>query len=382
MGRRIDKVSPSGPGPAPERTGTKEVVSDREEAISLLEELVAIPSPSRQEHEASACLVTWLGRHGFDAHLDDVGNAVGQRGDGPREVLLLGHIDTFPGELPVYRNGEWLYGRGTVDAKGPLCAFASAAAAVDVPQDWRVMVVAAVEEEAPTSRGARHRASLEERPVYCVIGEPSGWDRITLGYKGVLLVRIRLRQPFSHSAGRDRLPAETAVECWNAMVNYCHRVNAEHEREFQRLSPFLRRIATTDEGAYGTAELEAGFRLPLDIATEDLEPVLHDILESAAAGKYEWEIINREEAFMGQKNSPLVRAFLAAIREQQARPRFVFKTGTTDMNVVGPVWGCPIVAYGPGDSALDHTPEERIHLGEYWKSIEVLKSMLNTLMAS
>jgi len=75
-----------------------------------------------------------------------------------------------------------------------------------------------------------------------------------------------------------------------------------------------------------------------------------------------------------------VRAFLSSIRGQAGRPRFVLKTGTSDMNVVGPAWGCPIVAYGPGDSALDHTPEERISLREYLQSIEVLKSMVNTLV--
>lgn len=382
MGKHRAPVSPSSAGPAPDGIGTEEGVFDREAAVSLLEDLVAIPSPSRQEHEASACLVDWLGSHGFDACLDDVGNAVGQRGDGPREVLLLGHIDTFPGELPVRRDGEWLYGRGTVDAKGSLCAFAFAAAAVDVPKGWRVVVVGAVEEEVPASRGARHRTSLAGRPDCCVIGEPSGWDRITLGYKGVLQARVKLRLPCSHSAGQGKLPAETAVDCWNAMVDYCQSVNAERDKEFQRLSPYLRRITTTDDGAYGNAELEVGFRLPLDITTKDLEPVLMDILASATGGQYELAIANREEAFRGEKNSPLVRAFLAAIRERQARPRFVLKTGTTDMNVVGPVWGCPIVAYGPGDSALDHTPDERIHLGEYWQSIEVLESMLSMLMAS
>ncbi|UCH63421.1 MAG: [LysW]-lysine hydrolase [Fidelibacterota bacterium] len=364
----------------PDRIATKEVVSYREEAISLLEGLVAIPSPSQQEHEASVFLAGWLSRHDFDAHLDKVGNAVGQRGGGHREVLLLGHVDTFPGELPVYRDDDLLYGRGAVDAKSSLCAFASAAALVDVPQGWRVTVVGAVEEELPTSRGARYRTSLKGRPEYCVIGEPSGWDRITLGYKGVLQAKVSLRPPLSHSAGRDRLPAEIAVECWNALVEYCQSVNAGREKEFQRLSPFLRRIMATDEGAYGNIELEAGFRLPLDITTKDLEPVLTQIMASVINGQYELEIVNREEAFIGEKNSPLVRAFLAAIRKQQARPRFVLKTGTTDMNVVGPVWGCPIVAYGPGDSTLDHTPDERIHLDEYWKSIEVLRSALGLLM--
>ena len=35
------------------------------------------------------------------------------------------------------------------------------------------------------------------------------------------------------------------------------------------------------------------------------------------------------------------------------------------MNVVGPAWGCPIVAYGPGDSRLDHAPNEQVPVREY-----------------
>jgi LysW-gamma-L-lysine carboxypeptidase len=51
------------------------------------------------------------------------------------------------------------------------------------------------------------------------------------------------------------------------------------------------------------------------------------------------------------------------------------------MNVVGPVWGCPIVAYGPGDSTLDHTPDEHIVVDEYLRSINVLIRTLETLGA-
>jgi LysW-gamma-L-lysine carboxypeptidase len=50
------------------------------------------------------------------------------------------------------------------------------------------------------------------------------------------------------------------------------------------------------------------------------------------------------------------------------------------MNVVGPIWNCPIVAYGPGDSALDHTPEEHIVLKEYQRGIAVLSRVLQNLI--
>ena len=57
-----------------------------------------------------------------------------------------------------------------------------------------------------------------------------------------------------------------------------------------------------------------------------------------------------------------MRAFLKSIREHSLEPRFKLKTGTSDMNILGNHFKCPIVAYGPGDSSLDHTPEEHINL--------------------
>ncbi|MFQ5576556.1 MAG: M20/M25/M40 family metallo-hydrolase [Anaerolineae bacterium] len=75
-----------------------------------------------------------------------------------------------------------------------------------------------------------------------------------------------------------------------------------------------------------------------------------------------------------------MRAFLKAIRAAGGKPRFVVKTGTSDMNVVGPVWGCPILAYGPGDSSLDHTPHEHLNLNDYRRAIEILKVVLLELV--
>lgn len=49
------------------------------------------------------------------------------------------------------------------------------------------------------------------------------------------------------------------------------------------------------------------------------------------------------------------------------------------MNVVGPVWGQNIVAYGPGDASLDHTPNEHINLTEYLHAIDVLEIVLRDL---
>jgi LysW-gamma-L-lysine carboxypeptidase len=351
------------------------------EYTDLLERLVSIPSPSGDEGAAAAALVEWLSARGFDAHVDAAGNAVGMRGDGPREALLLGHIDTFPGELPVERRDGWLTGRGSVDAKGPLCAFAAAAASAAIPPGWRVTVVGAVEEEAATSKGARYLLEHHPAPDCCVIGEPSGWDRVTLGYKGRLLAHVRLRAPFAHSAGETPLPAEQGAALWNRVVKQCTAFNAGREGAFARLDPSLRAINSADEGAYGLVDLDLSFRLPPGLAPATLSANVASWLAVEPPTEVDISFSGGEIAHESDKNTPLVRGFLRAIREQGARPRFVVKTGTSDMNVVGPAWECPIIAYGPGDSALDHTPDERIELDVYLRAIGVLRAALAHVMA-
>ena len=47
------------------------------------------------------------------------------------------------------------------------------------------------------------------------------------------------------------------------------------------------------------------------------------------------------------------------------------KTGTCDMNLFAKSYSIPMIAYGPGDSSLDHTENEHVSLNEYLSSIEV-----------
>ena len=81
------------------------------------------------------------------------------------------------------------------------------------------------------------------------------------------------------------------------------------------------------------------------------------------------------EAVLVETGDPLVRAFRAAIRSFGDKPRLLAKGGTADFNLAA-AWGCPMVAYGPGDSRLDHTSEERIDLREYVKAVNILGKAL------
>ncbi len=341
----------------------------RLEDADLLEGLVRAFSPTYHEGEAVRYLVGVMRKLGYAASIDPAGNAVGTRGSGENEILLLGHIDTVPGEVPVRREGDLLYGRGTVDAKGPLACFTAAAARVTPPPGWRFTVIGAVAEEGD-SRGALFLRG-SHRPKALIIGEPSRWDKIALGFKGSLWSEYTLRQPVAHTAGRQASASDAAFDFWTRVRAWCAHFNSGQTSTFTQVTPSLRGMESGSDGFTDTARLRMNFRLPPGLSPDDLTAQLNALAGGANLG-----FGDRIPAFRSEKNTPLVRGFLGAIRAEGGEPAFSLKTGTSDMNLVAPIWGCPAVAYGPGDSSLDHTPDEHTSLDEYQKSIRVLARML------
>ena len=161
---------------------------------------------------------------------------------------------------------------------------------------------------------------------------------------------------------------------WHDIIQYTDTYNIQHQRVFDQLTPSLRSMNSTDDGFVQKATLTIGFRIPQHMATDDLQGALHKM-----AGDAKLRFRGQEAAIRAPKNTSLARAFIKAVHGEGSRLQFKVKSGTSDMNVVGPVWQCPIVAYGPGDSALDHTPNEHIDLQEYHKAINVLVSVIHVL---
>ena len=88
--------------------------------------LVSQYSPSGQERGAVEWLVARMKSLGYDnAFIDDAGNAVGVMGKGIRQVVLLGHIDTVPGQISVRRDGipphEDYIKRSFIDDRSKAC---------------------------------------------------------------------------------------------------------------------------------------------------------------------------------------------------------------------------------------------------------------------
>ncbi len=358
---------------------------DNADASTLIG-LVSQYSPSGQERGAVEWLVTRMKLLGYsNAFIDEGGNAVGILGNGPKQVVLLGHIDTVPGEIDVrveHVGAQYiaplLYGRGSVDAKGPLACFADAVAQIGARDGWQFVVIGAVEEERD-SDGARFVVN-QYKPEFAIIGEPNRWDRIALGYKGSAWANITVKREQAHTASGEETAAEAAVEVWLRIKTYVDAFNADKQKAFDKLLLTLRGMNSESNDFEQWAKLRVGVRLPVDISPKDwyqtlektlrVSETLRVLIEPTGFAVPAWEC---------RKNTPLVRAFLSGIRSRGGEPRFVYKTGTADLNIVAPVWKCPTVVYGPGDSTLDHTPNEHIELEEYSKSVEVLSAALSKL---
>lgn len=335
-------------------------------AVGLLRRMVEIPSTSYHEAALAASLAEIMTQLGFSVHVDQVGNVVGEvrRGSGP-VVLLLGHLDTVPGGPAVRAEDGRLYGRGAVDAKGALAAMVCAAASADFA--GRIVVVGAVEEEID-SRGSREIRRRLPRPDALIVGEPSGWSNVVIGYKGKLDLRHRVRVPATHASNPAPKASELAVRSWTTLLEV---LGPDSDNgSFDRPGATLMSI----DGDLANAEARLSVRTPPGY---DVDALVSELSRRTPDG--ELSVTNRVAACRTDHRNAVVRALSAGIRLQHARPTLKVKSGTSDMNVLAETWDVPMATYGPGDSRLDHSEDEHIVLADYLRGIAVLRSALGEL---
>jgi N-acetyl-ornithine/N-acetyl-lysine deacetylase len=381
-------MSDETPTMTPSRTLSPAAWSSADEE-ALLMNMVQRYSPSGHERPLAEWLAGQIAPLGLHAHVDAVGNLIAElppsEQSAPQQapLILLGHLDTVSGYILPSREDGRLYGRGAVDAKGTLAAFLAAMVRLqtrDMPRRRPIIVVGAVEEEAATSRGAR--AVLDRwRPAAVVIGEPSGAGAVTLAYKGRLLVRCQVTQAVAHTARPEQSVCARAVTLWRSLEEQAVAWNERHSARttFATLQPSLRAINSSSDGLLDECALEIGYRLPPGFEPETLA---RSIEELALAQSVAVAFRGSEPAYEGARHNPLVSAFVRAIRAEGMTPGFKRKTGTSDMNVVGPIWRCPILAYGPGDATWDHRPDEHLSLAEYARAVSVLERALADLVGA
>lgn len=183
------------------------VEREREVAVRRLMELCAIDSTTGREDAVVPAMCAMLEAIGARVDKQPVQNArenvLATWSDAPR-VLFSTHLDTVPPFIPPRRDGERVYGRGTIDAKGQIVAHLAVIERL-LAQGQRDVAWLGVVGEETDSVGAQAALQLAPRleNVRAVLnGEPTG-NHLATGQRGILHVRLSCAGRAAHSSTPD-----------------------------------------------------------------------------------------------------------------------------------------------------------------------------------
>ena len=357
-------------------------------AVNLLTKMLEIYSPSGREEEISNFLAKEMENLGFRVRKDEVGNVIGEVGRGKPVILLCGHVDTVEGYIPVRVENNKLYGRGAVDAKASLAAMIIVASTL-VKESFpgKILVVGVVDEEG-SGKGIKHLIKEGISPDYAIFGEPSGVGKIIFGYKGILNLKITCETPSGHSASPWLFDnaIEKAMELWR-QIRRLHLPEEKLRSHFYSITSCLIKIEggnTSSSMVPSKCDIHVQLRIPPQLTPQRVSDEVKKRIQRYKATNpkvsVKVEIEGQDYAFEADRRSLIVRALSWAIRKTTHNyASLKRKTGTGDMNVLGNAMKIPVVTYGPGDSRLDHTPNEHVDIQEYLDSIQVYREAIMKL---
>ncbi|MEM0453787.1 MAG: N-acetyl-lysine deacetylase [Sulfolobales archaeon] len=336
----------------------------------LMLELLKAYSPTGKEFNAINKYVDIVRSLGTgEVIIDEVGNALFTYGEGSKWLLLAGHIDTVPGELPVSYDGNIFRGRGAVDAKGPLVAMT--VGAVEAfnklnTRDVKVTVAALVGEEG-RSHGARALIRKNLKPNAIVIGEPSGCDGVVIGYRGSIKLNIKCYGSGGHSSN-----PELGISAVEELIKSWIRIK-ESLRTNNQVSVGINYIHGGEPFSVIPKECEGmiDLRIPIGLRTEDVKTRINELLSE----KCTYELIDETPPIKVGVNAPIVRALVRSIIKNGLKPSPVIKSGTSDMNLLSSLTE-NIVSFGPGKSELSHSDYEEISIKELELGASIIRDTI------
>lgn len=339
-------------------------------SVDFLYELVKTPSLSTHEYLVAGLIRKRMKKLGIRAFIDKAGNvvSVNEKKKIECDLLIFSHMDTVSPILPCKRTKTDVYGRGSVDAKGPLSALLHAYNEVRNELNYKAVFAAVTEEEYTTSKGIRHLLTYV-KPKMALLGEPSNLNGITIAYKGRIVAKLSVKGVHSHASN----PKDNPID---RLVTFYHKCKSK----FEFKTPYTSVVISPTHINFGDPEalnvvpdigtLILDIRFPPTTSPDRIKKILNSI-----DPKIRIEFEEVLPAADNSLNNPIVKSLVKSIRGFDLKPRYVKKTASSDMNITVPA-GVPTIAYGPGDSSLDHMDVEHISIKNYLKSIEVIKSTL------
>ena len=343
---------------------------------SLLEQLVSIPSLSRDEKAVADFLESWLFRHGMAPHR--CGNNLWCcHGEGPA-VLLDAHIDTVKPVAgwtrdpftPSVENGR-LYGLGSNDDGASVVSVIEAFRRLTAHSQPYTLVLSLSAEEETSGRNGLE-ISLREieaacGPVVCgVFGEPTSLEMV-VAEKGLMVLDCSVDGVAGHAA-RD-----TGV---NAIYKALPAIDWFRNKRFDKVSPLLGPVKMS------VTQIQAGTQhnvIPdacsfvVDVRSNGL--YTNEELLAAIQAEAPCTVAARSTRLHGSsiaEDHPLVQRGLALGLPAVGSPTLSNQA----------LCRFPSIKLGPGDSPRSHTADEYVDLADIPKAVDLYVELLNGLPLS
>jgi succinyl-diaminopimelate desuccinylase len=307
-------------------------------------------------------------------HIDRNGDTIVARTEvgSAERVVIAGHLDTVPiaHNLPTRREGDLLWGRGTVDMKGGVAVVLRLAAHVDRPIR-NVTYVFYDHEEVEAARSGLGRV-VRENPEwlagdFAVLMEPTA-AQVEAGCNGTMRAEITVRGRAAHSArpwmGRnavhaaggilDRLRSYQPAEIDVDGLVYREAMNAVDIRG-----------GIAGNVIPDTCVVTVNYRFAPSRDEDEAEKLVRELFDG-----YEAIVIDSAPGATPGLMHPAAAAFVAAVGAEP-RPKY----GWTDVARFTAL-GVPAVNYGPGDPNLAHADDERVDVAEIDRCEQCMRGWL------
>jgi acetylornithine deacetylase len=273
-------------------------------------------------------------------------------------VTLSTHMDTVPPFFGSREDNEFIWGRGSCDAKGIIAAMVAAAEKLLAAGSRNLGLLFVVGEER-NSAGARAAAATPRGSRFLINGEPTE-NHLALGSKGALRYEITARGKLAHSAYPEL--GHSAVHALLDVLQDIREIPLPHDAVLGRSTL---NIGTIQGGRAPNvvadhAEAEIMFRTVGDPAK------IRGAVSAAVAGRAEAREVFYTPAVQLAKVDGLPTAVVAF---------------TTDIPSFEGTWGQPFLI-GPGSIHVAHTAEERISKKELTEAVEIYARMAARLLAT
>ncbi|MHC1590635.1 MAG: M20/M25/M40 family metallo-hydrolase [Candidatus Helarchaeales archaeon] len=352
--------------------------------VEFLKEILRIYSPSGNEGPLVNYLFSKFQEWSFHSTLDDVGNVVAIKGTGKPVLLFSSHLDTVPGEIKVEEKDGKIYGRGAVDDKGTTAAMIMAFRQSKIEKGTLIYI--GVVSEETSLKGIEQVIKDHDKYGFeeAIFGEPSLHDRISIAYKGRLLLEFQIgtKEGPTHVAASwlHANPIEVAFNFHEKLKKTC--------LEFGGKTPFSKtipNITMINAGEISNSlpakcNFQIDIRFPPSIKSSEILTRINDMVEQLKKNDnliVDYKISSQIEGYQIESGAKILRVMKKAIFKKTGRRAIpIKKTGTTFMNNLGTKLKIPVLSYGPGDPKKEHTNDEYIEIQDYLKAIEVLKQVI------